>query len=76
MNTLLAVRSPSNPPFSYPGVYRGKHNFLIFAQNIEQRRSILTQVAVLCPEQDHTVQPDSFSTVGAFSTVATVLDES
>ena len=24
----------------------------------------------------HTVQPDSFSTVGAFSTVATVLDES
>ena len=26
--------------------------------------------------QIHTVQPDSFSTVGAFSTVRTVLDES
>ena len=26
--------------------------------------------------QPHTVQPESFSTVGAFSTVATVLDES
>ena len=30
----------------------------------------------LCFRYIHTVQPDSFSTVGAFSTVATVLDES
>ena len=30
----------------------------------------------ISPDKTHTVQPESFSTVGAFSTVATVLDES
>ena len=39
--------------------------------NINLRKSLEIQTSLI-----HTVEPESFSTVGAFSTVATVLDES